>query len=110
MILCKLPVAMSVISGIATSAMAADLPKEGTFSGTYTAVGTYKTIKVGDRALSTADEMGLQVTNGVADHMTFHCWAPAKSSMGKPQETANALRWTRLAILLKGNSRTTCTK
>jgi len=104
----KLPVVMGVIFGFAANAMAADLPKEGTFSGTYTAVGTYKAIKVGDRALSIADELGVQVTNGVADHIAG---GRAKSSMEKPQQPlAIALRWTRLAISSEGNSRTTSTK
>ena len=43
---------LSVVAalGVCTAmAMAADLPKEGTFSGTYMASGTYKSSKVGDR-------------------------------------------------------------
>ena len=83
----KLPVVMGVIFGFAANAMAADLPKEGTFSGTYTAVGTYKAIKVGDRALSIADELGVQVTNGVADHMTFHCWGTGEVVNGEAAAT-----------------------
>jgi hypothetical protein len=71
----------------AASVMAADLPKEGTFKGTYTAVGTYKLIKIGDRSLTNVDEMGLQITNGIADRMTFHCWGTEETNNG---ETAGA--------------------
>jgi hypothetical protein len=63
--------------------MAADLPKEGTFSGTYTAIGTYKTIKVGDRALIRFDENRVQVTDGVANHMTFDCWGTTETANGE---------------------------
>src|SRR3954464_4406098 len=71
----------------AASAMAADLPKEGTFKGTYTAVGTYKQIKIGDRSLINIDDMGLQITNGFADRMTVHCWGTEEITNG---ETAGA--------------------
>jgi hypothetical protein len=79
----RLPVTMGVIFGFAVSAMAADLAKEGAYTGTYSAIGTYKTIKIGDRSLTTADEMGVQVTNGVADHMTFHCWGTSETANGE---------------------------
>jgi hypothetical protein len=69
----RLVASIGIIFGF-TSAMAADLPKEGTFKGTYTGFGTYKTFMIGDRALHVFDENGTQETDGFADHMTFHCW------------------------------------
>jgi hypothetical protein len=66
--------AVIAVLGLMSSAMAADLPKEGTFKGTFTDVGTYKTIKIGDRMLVIFDETGAQVTSGLADHTTSHCW------------------------------------
>jgi hypothetical protein len=46
--------------------MAADLPKEGTFSGTYSAVGTTKAIPIGkERILLTFDENGLSEGEGL---------------------------------------------
>jgi hypothetical protein len=57
------------------AAMAADLPKEGTYKGTYAAVGTVKANPIGkDRLLTVFDETGLQVTDGFSDRTTWHCW------------------------------------
>jgi hypothetical protein len=83
MMLRKLPITIGVALGLAANAMAADLPKEGTFSGTYTAIGTHKTTKIGDRALDVFDETGVQVSNGFADHMTFHCWGTSEVTNGE---------------------------
>jgi hypothetical protein len=66
--------AVIAVFGIVTSATAADLPKEGTFKGTFTYVGTYKATRIGDRMLVAFDETGAQITSGFADHMAFHCW------------------------------------
>jgi hypothetical protein len=57
-----------------TAAMAADLPKEGTFSGSYYAIGTVKATRVGELTLLVVDENGLSLGNGLTDHMTWHCW------------------------------------
>jgi hypothetical protein len=78
----KLLAAIAVF-GIVASATAADLSKEGAFKGTYTAVGNYKSTKVGDRALNVFDEIGVQTTNGFGDHMTFHCWGTAEIANGE---------------------------
>jgi hypothetical protein len=83
MILRKWPALIGTISGFAVSAVAADLPKEGTFNGTYTGIGTYKTIKIGDRALTRFDENGVQVTNGFANHVTFNCWGTNEVTNGE---------------------------
>ena len=56
-------------------AMAADLPKEGTFSGTLSNSGTVKATPVGkERLLVMFDENGSVVSNGLLDHTTVHCW------------------------------------
>jgi hypothetical protein len=56
-------------------ARAADLPKEGTFTGTYSAVGTSKPSPLGEaRWFGSWDEDGLSVGGGLFDHFTWHCW------------------------------------
>jgi hypothetical protein len=70
-----------------TAVMAADLPKEGTFSGTYYAFGTLKATRVGkELLLSVFDENGLSQSNGLFDHMTWHCWGMANfvNGVGAP--------------------------
>ncbi len=68
------------------AAMAADLPKEGTFSGTGAAAGTYKAYPVGkDRYVGTAEENGLLVGNGFLDHMTGHCFGTFSGASGIEQ-------------------------
>ena len=60
---------------LGTAAMAADLPKEGTFTATYSGYGTYKATSLGKELLLTGgEENGLIVGNGLLDHMTWHCW------------------------------------
>jgi hypothetical protein len=47
---------------------------EGTLSGTFAAFGTLETKTTGkERTVFAIDENGLSVTNGVLDHMTWHC-------------------------------------
>ena len=64
---------------VSATAIAADqspLPKEGTFSGAYYTVGTVKATRVGkELLLLVVDENGLSQSNGLLDHMTWHCWA-----------------------------------
>ena len=67
---------------LGTAAIAADLPKEGTFKGTFSSYGTAKTTKVGDLALTMFDETGPQLTDGFADHMTVHCWGIGETANG----------------------------
>jgi hypothetical protein len=56
------------------AAMAADLPKEGTYSGTYSSVGTVKATAVGkERVLIAFDEYGLSLGKGITDRMRRHC-------------------------------------
>ncbi len=50
--------------------------KQGTYSGSYSAFGTYKATPIGkERLLVTWDENSMTLTNGLLDHMTWHCWA-----------------------------------
>jgi hypothetical protein len=59
---------------VSAAAMAADLPKEGTFGGTYAGVVTSKIYPAGkDRVLLAFDDNGLTLGNGFLDHMTWHC-------------------------------------
>ena len=67
---------LSAAMAFAAATMAADLPKEGTYSGTYSAFGTAKVTSIGkERVLLTiSDENGMSLTNGFGDHVTWHCW------------------------------------
>ena len=56
------------------AAMAADLPKEGTISGTWTGFNTIKATAIGkERLFGAVDINGLTLGNGILDHMTWHC-------------------------------------
>ena len=56
-------VALSTAMAFGAAAMAGDLPKEGTYKGTYTAFGTYKATAIGkERVLTVWDENGLSLT------------------------------------------------
>jgi hypothetical protein len=68
-------VTLSTAMAFATAAMAADLPKEGTFNATYSAFGTAKVTAIGkERVLLVVDENGLTRSDGFSDRMTWHCW------------------------------------
>jgi hypothetical protein len=63
---------VAVLFGL--TAMAADLPKEGTFEVTYSAFSTVKESTLGEGQLVVAyDQNGLTAGNGILDHMTWHC-------------------------------------
>ena len=57
-----------------SAAMAADLPKEGTWNVTNSGFGTAKGVTSGGRTMAAFDENTLQVGEGLLDHMTSHCW------------------------------------
>lgn len=81
--------AFTLSTGLAfgIAAMAADLPKEGTFNGTYSGFGTFKATAIGkERLLTVFDENGLQLTNGFLDHTTWHCWGMADYTSGMGTE------------------------
>jgi hypothetical protein len=59
----------------AASAMAGELPKEGKFSGTYNAAGTYHGTAMGkDGTANSNDELGFSVGPGIFDHVAWHCY------------------------------------
>ena len=79
--------ALSAAMFLGTAAMAADLPKEGTFSGSYYAFGTFKATRVGkDLLLGVFDDNGPSLGNGLLDHTTWHCWGLANfvNGVGAP--------------------------
>lgn len=85
---CTLSTAMFV----GTAAMAADLPKEGPFSGQYFAFGTAKATPVGKvRLISVFDENGLTLATGLWDHSTWHCWGSADFTNGAGQGRGNCV-------------------
>ena len=56
-------------------AKSADLPKEGTFSGTYAGAATFKIYPVGkERAVGAFEDRSVTVGKGFLDHMTWHCF------------------------------------
>jgi hypothetical protein len=80
-------VTLSTAMFLGTAAMAADLPKEGSYSGTYAAFGTIKSTQIGkERMLFVGDENGLSLTNGFQDHMTWHCWGTSEFANGVGQD------------------------
>jgi hypothetical protein len=71
---------------VGAAAIAADLPKEGTFSGNETATGTYKVYPIGkDRAVLNYELNGVTVGSGLVDHVTRHCYGEGN--------IAGALEW-----------------
>ena len=57
------------------AAIAADLPKEGTFSGTYAGAFTLKAYTIGkERMVGVGDSNDFTVGKGFLDHMTWHCF------------------------------------
>jgi hypothetical protein len=83
-----LPFALGVALAFSSAAIAGDLPKEGTYSSTYSGFGTAKSTAVGKDALLVAwDENGLSVGNGLLDYMTWHCWGLYNILGGMAQTT-----------------------
>jgi len=67
-------------------AVAADLPKEAASTGTFSAFATFKATVIGkDRILTSFDGNGPSLTNGFADHMTWHCWGRLRERHGRSQ-------------------------
>jgi hypothetical protein len=60
--------------------------KEGTLGGTFAAFGTVKATTTGkERLVLALDENGLSVTNGLLDHLTWHCSGLADFTNGAGQ-------------------------
>src|SRR5262245_39826525 len=69
------------------SQASAQLAKEGTLSGTYSAFGTFKATAIGkERLLVVFDDNGFTVGQGLADHMTHHCWGMGDFNNGVGQD------------------------
>src|SRR5215510_8492506 len=78
---------------LGSSAMAADLPKEGTFTYTYSAAGTAKaTPDVKERVLVAWEENGLSVGDGLIDPLTWHCWGLEDIAKGMAQANGYCVR------------------
>jgi hypothetical protein len=83
-----LPFALGVTLAYNTAAMAGDLPKEGTYTATYSGFGTSKSTAVGKEVVLVAwDENAVTVGNGLFDHMTWHCWGLFNIINGMSQTT-----------------------
>jgi hypothetical protein len=75
-----------------TPANSADLPKEGTFSSTYSGVTTVKASPIGkERLLLTGEGYGLSVGEGILDHMTWHCLGLGDFTNGTGQFRGNCV-------------------
>jgi hypothetical protein len=67
--------------------MAGDLPKEGTYGGSYYGIGTVKATHIGkELILFVFDENGYSLGHGWFDHVTWHCWGSANfvNGVGTP--------------------------
>lgn len=83
-----LPAAALSLALFVGYARAADLPKEGTITVSYSAVGTFKSTSLGDeRWFSSTEEYGLALGDGLLDHTTWHCWG-----MGDGMKTIGVFR------------------
>jgi hypothetical protein len=88
-LLSALPFTLGVALALNTAAIAGDLPKEGTYSVTYSSFGTLKSNPVGKQVVLFAfDENGLSVRNGLLDHLTWHCWGLFSVMNGFNQTTS----------------------
>jgi hypothetical protein len=90
---CILPAfTLGTAMAFGVAALAADLPKEGTFRGTYSGVGTAKATSIGkERLLMTWNETGLQLSNGLFDHTTLQCSGLADFTNGLGQGHGNCV-------------------
>ena len=68
-------------------AMAADPPKEGTYSGTFSGWGTFKGTQIGkEKLLTVFDQNALVLTSGLLDHTTWHCYGLGDFTNGIGEE------------------------
>jgi hypothetical protein len=69
------------------AAIAADLPKEGTYSGTFSGFGAFKATPIGkERLLVVWDETAMSLTNGLLDHFTWRCFGESDVVNGVVQD------------------------
>jgi hypothetical protein len=68
------------------AAMAADMPKEGTYDDEYAAYGTSKATAIGkERVLVSFENNGLWLSEGFGNHMTWHCFGLTDITSGMEQ-------------------------
>src|SRR4051794_32560259 len=79
-------------ASISVSAGAADIPKEGSYKGIYSAIGSERVDNIGrDRLLNTFDEIGFEVTNGFLNRTSWRCWGGGDFTKGTGGEEANCV-------------------
>ena len=82
------PLVASVSFGVG----AADLPKEGSYRGTYSAVGSEKVNNIGqERLVNTFDEFGLEVTDGFLNRTSWRCWGDGDFTKGTGGEQGHCI-------------------
>jgi hypothetical protein len=81
--------ALTLSAAFGTVAMAGDLPKQGTYTGTYTVFGSVKFTQIGKERilLAISDENGMSLTNGFGDHLTWRCWGQGDYTNGIGQDS-----------------------
>jgi hypothetical protein len=78
---------LSTAMAFGAAAMAADMPKEGTYNDDYAAYGTAKATAIGkERVLVVWDENGLWLSKGLGNHMTWHCFGLGDITSGMEQD------------------------
>jgi hypothetical protein len=71
------------------TALAADLPKEGTFNGTFYGVATIKATPIGkERVLVALENNGMTIGTGLIDHMGWHCLGTVDTTRGMAEWNA----------------------
>lgn len=67
-------ITLTLAMSLGAAAMAADMPKEGTFNGSWYGSGAGKATALGKEVLLSAFEQNaLTLGNGLIDHLTWHC-------------------------------------
>jgi hypothetical protein len=70
--------ALGAALAFGTAAIAADLPKEGTFNATQYAAGTFQPTGLGkERWFGSSEDYGVSLGSGLPDHMSWNCWGVA---------------------------------
>jgi hypothetical protein len=88
----RLPIVTSIVLSLgvtgAITAMAADLPKEGTYKATYTSASPIELIPVGKERVFIVwtNEIGQTVSDGFLDHVTWRCWGMGDHTKGVGQD------------------------
>jgi hypothetical protein len=66
--------------------------KQGAYKGTYASYGTYTAVPIGQVRLQVSwDETAQQLTDGFADHTTWHCWGTGDYTNGMGQDLGHCV-------------------